>query len=276
MPAPSRNLVIVRAGDHSLHPGWTTTSGARDWDLIVSYFGDDPERYRSAAEKRIDDKGLKWRGLHALLTREAFWRDYDYIWLPDDDLAIGQAAISQLFGAMVALDLALAQPALSWTSHSSLPVTLRRPTFGVRFTNVVEIMAPCFARAALEACLATFAHARSGWGLSWVWPRLLGADARRCAIVDAIEVTHTRPVGGPDYPWLAAEGINAADERTATLRRYGIAIMPTATVSAAITGDGRMLDPLLRDQRIELERLLIADWAAFKSATGRDPRAAPP
>jgi len=89
MSALSRNLVIVRAGDQSLHPGWTTTPGARDWDLVVSYFGDFPHRYRSSAERRVDDKGLKWRGLHALLTREAFWRDYDYIWLPDDDLAIG-------------------------------------------------------------------------------------------------------------------------------------------------------------------------------------------
>lgn len=275
MSAPSRNLVIVRAGDQSLHPGWTTTPGARDWDLVVSYFGDDPQRYRSSTERRVDDKGLKWRGLHALLTREAFWRDYDYIWLPDDDLAIGQAAVSELFAAMAELDLALAQPALSWTSYFSIPVTLRRPRFRARFTNIVEIMAPCFSRAALDACLPTFAPALSGWGLSWVWPKLLGGDGRRCAIIDAIEVTHTRPVGGPDYPWLAAEGINAMDERAETLRRYGMPTMPEATVSAAITDDGHMLDPLLPEQRIELERRLIADWAAFKAATGRGPGPAP-
>jgi hypothetical protein len=276
MSSAARSLVIVRAGDQSLHPGWTTALATRDWDLVVSYYGDDPRRFRSVEERRIDDKGLKWRGLHALLERETFWRGYDHIWLPDDDLAVAQTDISALFAEMAALDLALAQPALSWQSHFSFPVTLRRPGFRARFTNIVEIMAPCFARAALETCLPTFAEVLSGWGLSWVWPRLVGADARRCAIIDAIEVTHTRPVGGPDYPWLAAEGIDASEERAATLRRYGMPNVPEATVSAAITHDGRVLDPRLLDQRIELERLLVADWNAFKSATGRGRRSAPP
>ena len=105
-------------------------------------FGDDPHCYRNVGENRINDKGQKWLGLQALLNRDDFWRRYDYIWFPDDDLATDQGAINDLFRKAAELDLALAQPALSWTSFYSHPVTIRHQSFRVRMTNFVEIMAP--------------------------------------------------------------------------------------------------------------------------------------
>jgi hypothetical protein len=103
--AAPRCLVVVRAGDASLHPAWTDDLATRGFDLVVSYFGKDPSRYRGEGEQRIDDPGQKFLGLHALLTRESFWRDYDYVWLPDDDLAIDQASIGELFATAARLDL---------------------------------------------------------------------------------------------------------------------------------------------------------------------------
>ncbi len=44
--ARRKNLVIVAAGDASLHEGWLAGAGERSWDLIVNYFGEDPQRYR--------------------------------------------------------------------------------------------------------------------------------------------------------------------------------------------------------------------------------------
>src|SRR3954453_18440947 len=93
----NRFLVIVRAGDESLHPRWTDSLATRGWDLAVSYYGADPRRFRDPGQTRFDDAGLKWQALHALLTRDEFWRRYDYIWFPDDDLAAEQAGISELF-----------------------------------------------------------------------------------------------------------------------------------------------------------------------------------
>jgi hypothetical protein len=75
-----RNLVIVRAGDSSLHPTWLPASGQRNWDLVVSYFGDDPQKFRIPDVTRIDGKGPKWIGLHKLLTENIdLVRQYDYI-----------------------------------------------------------------------------------------------------------------------------------------------------------------------------------------------------
>jgi hypothetical protein len=277
----ARNLVVVRAGNQSLHPGWTQDLATRDWDLVVSYFGDDPTLYRSAAERRIDDKGQKLEGLIALFAREPAWREYDYIWLPDDDLATDQAAISELFRTMAHEDLAIAQPSLSWASYFSYGITLHHPSFALRYTDFVEVMAPAFSRAALETCLPTFSENLSGWGLGFVWAYLLANRPRQAAIVDRAQVTHTRPVGGPSYAKLDALGISADEERSRVLTKYGIAkdIMPRAL--EAVEASGRRLDPAVAADAARLRQLRIRDGFAYraaqqKRAEGEHPAHLPP
>ncbi|MEP7183071.1 MAG: DUF707 domain-containing protein [Betaproteobacteria bacterium] len=273
MPRSPRNLVIVRAGDRSLHPAWTTSLASRDWDLVVSYFGRDEQRYRGDGARRIDDPGLKFPGLHALLSRETFWRDYDHVWLPDDDLMIGQDGISRLFRIVAELELQVAQPALSWTSFYSHRITLKYPSFRARFTDFVEIMAPCFRREFLERCLHTLGETQSGWGLDWVWPKVLANGPMRCAILDDVEMTHTRPVGGPTYGALRDRGISAADEGAALMQRYGIARGQAPSVIAAIARDGRLLAAatpadvvLLRERIAHDEQLFLASRSRVETA----------
>jgi hypothetical protein len=269
MVPPNRFLVVARAGDQSLHPQWTSALSERNWDLVVSYFGDDPHRFRSSGEIRMDDKGHKWPGLHALLTRDRFWQRYDYIWFADDDLAADQASISRLFEEAAGLGLMLAQPALSWTSYFSHPVTIRHPSFRVRMTDFVEIMAPCFERSFLDACLPTFTENLSGWGIDRLWPRLLPWNSRRCAIIDGIEVTHTRPVGGPTYDRLREGGISARAEYQTLMRKYGIPPGIRPRVIAAIDGRDNFLDGSLMNDAAILRELLARDWSAFQGARRR-------
>jgi hypothetical protein len=80
-----RNLVVVRAGDSSLYPHWLAGDGDRNWNLAVSYFGDDPDLFKTDDATRIDRKGPKWQGLH-VSKRPEFLTNYDYNLLPDDDL----------------------------------------------------------------------------------------------------------------------------------------------------------------------------------------------
>ena len=217
-PTRRRHLVVVRAGDRSLHERWIEPGGERTFDLIVSYYGSDPQRFRDGPHPRIDDAGDKYPGLKRLLERERRWRDYEWIWLPDDDLATTQDQIERLFDRVRSLDLDLAQPALGWSSHVNYAPTLCMPSLCARYTNFVEIMAPCFRVDALERCLPTFDANRTGWGLSFVWPRLLGTGLRRCAIVDDAVVTHTRPAGGPAYARLPGGTRDAAVERPGSRR----------------------------------------------------------
>ncbi|MEO8219036.1 MAG: DUF707 domain-containing protein [Acidobacteriota bacterium] len=254
----NRFLVIVRAGDDSLHPRWTDDSlSRRDWDLVVSYFGNDPQRFRGPGESRIDDAGPKWKGLHALLSRDRFWQEYQYVWLPDDDLMADQQTVSDFFSQASALNLQLSQPSLSWVSYYAHPVTVRHRSFRYRITNFVEIMAPCFHTEFLSTCLSTFPENLSGWGLDWLWPRLLPPGGR-CGIVDTAEVTHTRPIGGPSYRFTDRTGTTAEEEMNRLKAKFGIPLDDEPRTLSGVDRMGRIL------QGPELRAALDRDWQDFQ------------
>lgn len=243
-----RDLVIVRADDGSLHPRWLRDPVERSWDLVVSYFGDDPERFRDADAVRIDGKGPKWPALQALLrSRLDLLHGYEYIWLPDDDIDCRGADINRLFDEARRRRLLLAQPALTPQSYSSWDLTLQNPFTRARFTNFVEIMVPCFAREFLVRALPTFDENLSGWGLDFVWSTLT-TEPCGLAIIDSVTVTHTRPIGSANYRHLAERGLSPHDEWGSLLAAH------------------RIVDPVLRVDAIELRGGLRLD---ARSALGR-------
>ena len=219
-----RCLVIVRAGDASLHEAWLGPVGQpRDWDLVVNYFGDDPERYRRPDVLRIDGKGPKWIGLQNALTQGGLdWRAYDRIWLPDDDLAATPDAVSRLFAACREHELALAQPSLSHDSYISHAITVHNPRYTLRWTNFIELMAPVLSRDLLARVLPTFDANQSGWWLDYLWQMYLDRPRLDAGIVDAVQVRHTRPVGGPNYARMKATGQSPWVEMNTLRRRYAL------------------------------------------------------
>jgi hypothetical protein len=93
-----RNLVIVMAGDASLHEAYAAD---RDFELWVCYWGSDAgvaARYRETCNRFFALKGQKWalvRDLGRLARDQDLppFADYDYVFLPDDDIAFpGNAA----------------------------------------------------------------------------------------------------------------------------------------------------------------------------------------
>jgi hypothetical protein len=236
---PARNLVIVRAGDTSLHEGWLAGPEERNWDIVVSYFGDDPNRYRGENIVRIDAKGAKWPALHNLICQHrAEILQYDYVWLPDDDLAADKKTVNRMFDLCSALQLELAQPALSEGSYFSHPITLANNSFLMRYTNFVEIMAPVFSRAFLQRCVASFNENASGHGLDYLWPTWTSGPYH-AGILDACPVRHTRPLGGPLYETIAAQGKTAAQDLPKLLKKYGLT--PTMAIFGGMDHEGRKL-----------------------------------
>lgn len=225
-----RDLVVVRAGDASLHPAWLPPAGVRSWDLVVSYFGDDPQRHRGPDIRRIDAKGPKWQGLHRLFAAHPELLDrYEYIWLPDDDLRVDPPDIGRLFALMRRHDLALAQPSLTPQSHWSWTVTLRNPATALRHTNFVEVMLPCLRADLLRRVLPGVVPYVTGSGFDWAWPAMAGAG--RVAILDTVSATHTRPFGGPNHAFLAGHDYGALDEVGHVLATHGIADTATRVLS---------------------------------------------
>lgn len=270
-PTPSgrRFLVVVRAGDASLHPTWVDLAQPRSFDLVVSYYGRDPAKYRDGPFPRIDDPGQKFIGAQRLLRREAFWHAYDYVWFPDDDLATEQDEIDELFARSAAMELELGHPALDWHSHYWHVVMVRSPSFAARYVDFIELMAPVFSRAFLERCLPTFDENLSGWGLSFLWPHMLGSGLRRCAIIDDATVTHTRPFGGPTYDLLRKLNRSPLDEAKALYEKHGLPPDPMTNVLGAIDAHGRSLDLADRADQGRYERTRRRDIDAFAAERRR-------
>jgi hypothetical protein len=201
MSAPRRkNLVVLRAGDGSLHPQWLA-GPQRDFDLFVSYYGKVEGRHRDSADLWEHRPGPKWSCIADLMAAHpGLVEQYDAFWFPDDDLAADTDTLNRMFALFQGFGLKLAQPALTRDSYFSWRQLLQRDEFVLRHVAFVEVMAPLFTRSSLQLCLPSFGSSRSGWGLDWVWPKLLGGgEDGRIAILDATPVKHTRPVGGELY-----------------------------------------------------------------------------
>jgi hypothetical protein len=190
-----RHLVIARVGQNSLHRFWLDAGKERNWDLYLCPFQNIPTQDHVPCTVGEVLPGPKWTGLTRLLNGWNGWRDYEYIWLPDDDIFTSQDAINAMFEVGEALDFNLFAPGLHETSFYAHYIAMANRSFFARRVGFVEIMIPCFRRTALEQLLPTFELSTTGWGwgLDSVWPKLL--DYEGLGIIDGITVVHTRPVG---------------------------------------------------------------------------------
>ncbi|WP_299751834.1 hypothetical protein [uncultured Tateyamaria sp.] len=237
-----KNLVVVRAGRNSLHHRWKEIAyGYRNYDLLISFFSE--EAYESfVPEIGVDAvlvKGGKWDGLFETL-KDRDLGAYDYYWLPDDDLEISANDVNKLFQAMQFYGLRIGQPSLNAASYFSHFVFNQCPGFALRYTNYVEIMAPCLHREILQKSLPLFEDTMSGYGLDHIWCRWAEAGAFRAAILDQVAMYHTRPVGKSLKLAMAEKGSRTSEQEEAALKdMFGLSRRTVPLVFAAILQGGQ-------------------------------------
>ena len=183
--------IIAVVGRNSLHREWIDKSLGFDLHLIV--YDDSYERFRNDAPYVTEAKGAKFNLINQYLSSTDMIWQYEYFYLPDDDILIDSNNIRSLFRYMEDFHLMLAQPAVC-NYYISYPHTMRRPASKFRYTNFVEIMQPCFSKKALQRVQFTFSASKSGWGIDFHWPKLLNPEKRNMAIIDDIVSFHTKPV----------------------------------------------------------------------------------
>ncbi len=192
-------LVVVRAGDRSLHPHWLI--GPRSWDIAISAYGEHVDSCGDEYRVIHVSRGTKWEGVAQFLDMHRdLVEEYDYVWFPDDDLLTTSQSISRFFDICRQQQLIVAQPSLTRDSFYSYPITLQRDGSVCRLTDFVEIMAPCFRVSELSHFEWTFGLNSSGWGLEWMWADIAKRRGDlRFGIVDDIAVRHVRPVGSAGH-----------------------------------------------------------------------------
>ncbi len=242
------NVVIVRAGQKSLHKRWHLLPyHARNFDLVVSYF--DEAAFRAHEEEAgvyaFLCIGGKWDGIYRTLDwMDQNFPEYEYYWLPDDDIDADSVSINLLFDAMKGSNLGVAQPSLTPDSYFTHFLFINCPGVLLRYTNYVEIMVPCLARDVLVEVKPHFKETMSGFGLDYIWARLSTLGSRRAAILDLVQVRHTRPVGNVLVSAMAKQGRSPKREEEVLKSLYGIADRITPLVYEMLTVSGRHINGL--------------------------------
>lgn len=234
-------LVVIRCGDASLHPEYVNQHA--DFDVVLSYFGNDLPYDLTHIQYVHYCKGSKWEGLSAFFqANPSIWQAYDYIWLPDDDLSSDVANINQFLQIAAQERFDLAQPGLTHNSYWSFLITRQVKGLRYRVSNFVEVMAPLFSRSAFAVCVDTFAENKSGFGLDFLWRTLL--KGRKIGIIDQTPVFHTRPVGSAGNGMGAQKAghvVTPRDERKALFKKYRI-FAKNKKCTSAVTEDGVRVD----------------------------------
>lgn len=193
-PVLKRNCVIAAVGKDSLHREWKKGRTKPDFDLHLIVYDQSFNSFYEDADFVSYRKGYKMKLVyHYLMEHPEYLEHYAYFFIPDDDIRMDADNINKLFREMEERRIEIAQPGLSH-SYYTFEHTLRDKACVLRYTNFVEIMLPCFSRAALKKVLHTFDANESGWGIEDHWPLLIQSDRRDIAVMDGIVAEHTRPI----------------------------------------------------------------------------------
>jgi len=188
-----RCLVLVRAGDNSVHESWLTPPAKKSFDIAVSYYGATPGRWAARADHYSVQAGPKLPCVADWLDENWEWvSGSDFVAIPDDDLSASAEVWSRVFEVMEKHRLDLAQPSFGRDSNWCHPITAARPGSSFRVTNFIENGLAVFSRRALEWCAPTFRMGSSGVGSDYAWSAVVRANGGRVGIVDEVHVEHVR------------------------------------------------------------------------------------
>jgi hypothetical protein len=199
----------------------------RGYDVLLNYYQE--SSVNPNADIAVFQAGTKTTAIRRLIELRAdLLLCYEAVLFLDDDVEIGAAGIDDLFRAMAAEKLDLAQPALTADSFTAYPF-LKKPSVGDGVTRVssVEIMAPAMTRGALECANWAFAESVSGWGSDL----LLGPAVRSVfgemsvGVIGSVAVRHATPVdlsGGAFYAFLRRYGIDPGHEANRVAVDFGV------------------------------------------------------
>lgn len=239
--AKRKNLILMRAGTTSLHASWFTDD--REFDLVVDTYAPDPSIWEGTCDQLFPGMGATSSpAFFRILSENPQWLDeYESVWFPDDDIETTTESINLLFRLHKDVGADLSQPALSSDSYWSHAITLQHLGFSIRATNFVEVMIPMFSARALKACLETFDQSKSGWGLDFVWPKIVSDFGGNVAIFDCLPVKHTRPVGGGS----AYDGLEESprEEMARLMAKYGVDASFTPQVAEAWDENFEAINP---------------------------------
>lgn len=180
------NLVFTSAGDNANIERWL--KGNKNFDLWITYYGDEDGRYRELADYYHARKDAKYSNLHyAYQNWNGLLDQYEAIMVMDDDIIINASGISRLFDIRNQYGLWLLQPAFSPFGRISHPFTIVHPFTLIRYTNFVECGVALFQKNILDKFMQVYDPDLKGYGIDFWYLDVIGPDlAGKVAIADVV------------------------------------------------------------------------------------------
>lgn len=172
-PGSGRRNAVVTIDSAGPRPAWWRED--RSYDLVVL------------------PRGPKWPALARFVAQEGARRErWSAVWFPDPQVEAPAELVDLLFALHEELGADVSHPAVEGSAGYGWALVRRHAGFSVRFSEVVDTVAPLFRSTALAACAATFARSTRGAGLPQAWHALLEPRPRSFAVLDClpVDVTH--------------------------------------------------------------------------------------
>ncbi len=187
----SKWLVYTAAGDNANIAQWLS---GRQFDLWVTYYGNQSDQYRDVADYYAARKGGKFQNLrHDYHQYPDIFAAYQYILVMDNDIIIDAEHINHLFTTCMQYDLWIAQPAFRVHSAISHRKNVRAPFSFMRYTNFIEVTCPLFRSDQLITFLKHhYDGSLIGWGIDWWYCEVLSPPPHKMAIIDHYPCTNPK------------------------------------------------------------------------------------
>lgn len=190
----NKYLVFTSAGNNSNLMHWL--EGEKNFDLWISYFGDDENKYSEFADYYMMRKGGKFPVLHYIYQHWAsIVEQYDAIFVLDDDLIFNGTDICQLFETLTRENLSLLQPAFDKRGKVSFKLNEVQPFSKLRYANFVEVACPMFTENELSNFMKQYDPELIGWGVDFWFSELIAQNdpqRNKIAIIDFISCINPR------------------------------------------------------------------------------------
>lgn len=213
----SKYLVFTSAGDNSNLQHWLV--GHKEFDLWISYFGNQENKFSEVADYYMMRKGGKFPALHNIYQQwPELLAQYDAIFVLDDDLIFSATDITRLFKIRERYDLWLLQPAFDKRGKISFKLNEVHPFSLLRYSNFVEVACPLFTKDHLFNFMAEYDPTLIGWGVDfWFSEQIAKQDAHhnKIAIIDLISCINPRDEKKIDNK-REIDQLQSRDDRIAT------------------------------------------------------------
>ena len=235
----NQNLVIIRCGANSLHNEFLYKgNNDESWDKMLLSYIPPSETDLNLSDYVVKGGLSKWTDINDLLNEKFFDEyKYEYVMIADDDiLPTKENDINHIFEYARKFNFDICQPSLTHDSFCYWDITLRSPSFHVRFTNFVECMMPVFSLSSLKKLRFEISQAVSGCGLDLIFSEHFYKSGS-LGIIDDISFKHTKPIdikNGVFYKHLRDHGIDPVAETKAFLDRHNLMTKEILTLGGIV------------------------------------------